>query len=616
MKWTITKRLHAGFGLIVFLQILFFSIIAASLGTIDIVATSAAVILVLSSSAIAFYISRQITQPITPLLAAAHQISAGDIYCDIDYQSNEELGLLADAIRYLQNDVKRTKFETENILKSIGAPMFVTDKDLRITFINDPALKATGYSREEVVGKMSCADLSKTPLCNTENCTIKNCARTRQTILGETEITTRDGKKVPIAAACSALFDQDGNYYGGTEVVIDRTEAANLLKKTEEEREQLSFGVNVVSEVMQAAANNDFTKRVDAALLGELAALKEAVNTCMDSLDQALTQVAVASNEVTSASTQISTSSQALAQGASEQASSLQEISSSLQEMTSMTNQNASTSKEAKSLSDKARQSSADGMECMNHMSQSIEKIKSSSDETSKIIKTIDEIAFQTNLLALNAAVEAARAGDAGKGFAVVAEEVRNLAMRSAEAARDTAGMIEESVRNSEEGVAINQEVVKNLEEINTQVNKVSEMMAEISAASDQQSQGVEQINTAIDQLNQVTQQNASGSQESASAAQEMSSEAEELRQMITQFQLTNGGTFSADAMAGRRAAAQTRPTQTPKQTRRGKQPKETEKVPAGVGAARKGNGQSNLGATPEKVIPFDQHDIKNLQEF
>jgi methyl-accepting chemotaxis protein len=142
-------------------------------------------------------------------------------------------------------------------------------------------------------------------------------------------------------------------------------------------------------------------------------------------------------------------------------------------------------------------------------------------------------------LLALNAAVEAARAGDAGKGFAVVAEEVRNLAMRSAEAAKNTASLIEESVNKAEGGVAINDEVLKNLQEISTQVNRVSEVMSEISSASDQQSQGIEQVNAAVNQMSQVTQNTAANAEESASAAEELASQAAEMTGMVQAFHLS-----------------------------------------------------------------------------
>ena len=194
-------------------------------------------------------------------------------------------------------------------------------------------------------------------------------------------------------------------------------------------------------------------------------------------------------------------------------------------------------------MSDGAQTSAQRGVDSMARLSEAIERIKTSSDETAKIIKTIDEIAFQTNLLALNAAVEAARAGDAGKGFAVVAEEVRNLAMRSAEAAKTTANLIEGSVRNAENGVAINQEVYSNLEDINNQIRKVGEVMAEIAAASDQQSEGIEQINDAVGQMDAVTQQNAANSEESASAAQELSSQAAQVRGLVGSFALSTAAT-------------------------------------------------------------------------
>jgi len=171
----------------------------------------------------------------------------------------------------------------------------------------------------------------------------------------------------------------------------------------------------------------------------------------------------------------------------------------------------------------------------MNRLSEAMERIKSSSGSTAKIVKTIDEIAFQTNLLALNAAWKR-RGRDAGKGFAVVAEEVRNLAMRSAEAAKNTTSMIEESVRNAESGVQLNGEALGRLQEITAQSKKVGEVMSEIAAASEQQTQGSIQISVAVEQMNQVTQQNAAGSEESASAAQELSAQAEELRSLVRQF--------------------------------------------------------------------------------
>jgi methyl-accepting chemotaxis protein len=228
-------------------------------------------------------------------------------------------------------------------------------------------------------------------------------------------------------------------------------------------------------------------------------------------------------------STQVSSSSQTLAQGASESAASLEETSSSLEEISSMTKRNADTAHQASVLSNEANAVSNKGNAAMAKMNTAITDIQKSAAETAKIIKTIDEIAFQTNLLALNAAVEAARAGEAGKGFAVVAEEVRNLAMRSGEAAKNTASLIEGSVENAKNGVAIADEVAKALTEITTASGKVNMLVAEIAAASQEQSQGVNQVNQAIQQMDKVTQGNAAAAEESAASAEELNSQGEEL---------------------------------------------------------------------------------------
>jgi methyl-accepting chemotaxis protein/carbonic anhydrase len=264
--------------------------------------------------------------------------------------------------------------------------------------------------------------------------------------------------------------------------------------------------------------------------------ISKPINTIIDGMT-------LAAQQVNQASGQVSSSSQSLAEGASEQASGLEETSSSLEEMASMTTQNAENAKQANTLAQDANTAAQQGNEAMAQMSSAIGEIKHSSDETAKIIKVIDEIAFQTNLLALNAAVEAARAGEAGKGFAVVAEEVRNLAQRSAEAAKNTNDLIEGSQQNAENGVRVSDEVATVLENITGSIGKVTELVSEISAASDEQAQGVDQVNTAVSQMDEITQKNAANAEESASASEELASQATQLDGMVSQLTaLMNGG--------------------------------------------------------------------------
>ncbi len=259
------------------------------------------------------------------------------------------------------------------------------------------------------------------------------------------------------------------------------------------------------------------------------------------------TSLAQSAERVSSASTQVTDASQSLAEGATEQAAGLEETSSSLEEMASQTRRNADNAQQANTLATEANMTGANGTEAMDRMTGAINKIQQSADETAKIVKVIDEIAFQTNLLALNAAVEAARAGEAGKGFAVVAEEVRNLAMRSAEAAKNTSGMIEESVKNAGTGVQIADEVCSVLEKIVTAVGKTSDLVGEIAAASQEQAQGIEQVNTAVNQMDKVTQQNAASAEESASASQELSAQAEQMNQAV-QTLVTLVGSSAGDS--------------------------------------------------------------------
>ncbi len=262
-------------------------------------------------------------------------------------------------------------------------------------------------------------------------------------------------------------------------------------------------------------------------------------------VNRIISSLTAGSEHTAAAASQVSGTAQALAKGATEQAAGLEESSSSLEEITSMTQQNAQNAQLAKTLASETNISAQKGLTEMKKMNDAILDIHKSSDETSKIIKVIDEIAFQTNLLALNAAVEAARAGEAGKGFAVVAEEVRNLAMRSAEAAKDTSAMIEDSVRYSQNGVQISEQVYSALDEIVTSITKTSNLVEDIASSSQEQAQGIGQVNTAISQIDQVTQENSANAEEAASAAEELSAQAEQMNLIIGELFAIVGGADS-----------------------------------------------------------------------
>lgn len=278
-------------------------------------------------------------------------------------------------------------------------------------------------------------------------------------------------------------------------------------------------------------------------------------------LDGVMHDLSSGSNQLTSAAGEVSNASQSLAEGSSEQAASLEETGSAMEEMRSIVSQNVAVAEKTNQRAQEANNMAQTGLGSMaklqggvdtvklsaKEMESAMHAIKSSSDSISKIIKTIDEIAFQTNILALNAAVEAARAGEAGAGFAVVADEVRNLARRASDAARETTAIIEDSVQRSEYGVRVNEEVGKhlqgvlklatevkeNLQGIAGTVSQVNSSMAELSSSAREQLEGINQISTAVQQVNDVTQQNAANAEEAASAAEQMNAQSVSLLQIV-----------------------------------------------------------------------------------
>lgn len=310
------------------------------------------------------------------------------------------------------------------------------------------------------------------------------------------------------------------------------------------------------------------------------------------SIDGIAHNLSITASNVTEASKKLTHTSNQLADGTTKQASSIQETSSTLEESASMLHQTTQNTKQAAILAKHAKDAASKGNVEMHKMLGSMDELKKSSAEISKIIKVIDEIAFQTNILSLNAAVEAARAGDAGKGFAVVAEEVRNLAQRSAQAAKDTAAIIESNINLSEQGLKISEQVNGSLLEINNEANKVSELLDEISTASQEQEIGINQINKAISQMEYVVQANASTAQESSSSAELLSSYSDNMKDIINSLVGLVRGVSDYNAQAMQIAASQT-----PKQIGGG-----------GERRSRRSKPSALIGANvvnPEDVIPL-----------
>lgn len=295
-----------------------------------------------------------------------------------------------------------------------------------------------------------------------------------------------------------------------------------------------SFMDNLMAETIPAfrhLSEGNFTFKAEGIIGEDLAKTNDALNNWM-------LQIRTSSEQITTGSTQLADASVCLSQGATEQASSLEEITSSMNQLAAQTKNNAENSAQADALSNQARTAAEQGNNKMHKMIGAMEEINNSSQDISKIIKVIDEIAFQTNLLALNAAVEAARAGQHGKGFAVVAEEVRNLAARSAKAARETASMIEGSVEKVSTGTQIAGDTAKSLNQIVIAVGKVNDLIAEIAQASQEQSLGINQINLGLTQIDQVTQQTTANAEENAAVAEELSAQADQMQQILERLKL------------------------------------------------------------------------------
>ncbi len=434
------------------------------------------------------YIAGDIAKPLSATVNMMNELGRGHLDVRLNLNRKDELGVMANAVDMFADDMQNVVIGTMKKISVGDLSAKIEPKDDKDEISG--ALKKTLESLNVVVGTM---------------------------------------KKISVGDLSVVIEPKD-----------EHDEISNALKRTVESLHGLI--IDDGGRVFNAAANKDLSQRLTCTYQGEFARMKDNINTVMQNLDDALSHVTLTVSQVSSASDELSHGAQNFAECSSEQASSLEEVSSTLESMSSMTKQNAGNSNQAMILASEARVAANNGDISMKHMAEAINQIKQSADNTAKIIKTIDDIAFQTNLLALNAAVEAARAGEAGKGFAVVAEEVRNLAMLSAEAAKNTADMIEESVKNADGGVRITVEVANSLGRILDRTGKAGDLISEIAAVCNEQAEGIEQVNAAVANMSQVTQRTAASSEESAGATEELSSLAADLAAMVREFKLSEGG--------------------------------------------------------------------------
>ena len=337
---------------------------------------------------------------------------------------------------------------------------------------------------------------------------------------------------------------------GSTGDITLRPEDVNVISKLAQKQDEIGHAIsgsaafvghvtNIAKE-LETIADGDLTTEIK--LLSDSDVMGKTMKQMLDKLNNMFADIQASTYQVSTGSKQVAIGAQTLAQGSTEQAASIQQLSSSITEIAERTKVNASTADKTANLSATIKESAEKGSQQMDDMITAVGEINDASKNISKIIKTIDDIAFQTNILALNAAVEAARAGQHGKGFAVVAEEVRNLASKSAEAAKDTGNMIQNSMEKAELGSRIAGDTAESLKKIVDGINESSQLIAEIAGASEQQSLGIAQINIGIDQVAQVVQQNSATAEQSAAASEEMSSQSAILQDLIAHFKLKDDG--------------------------------------------------------------------------
>lgn len=338
-----------------------------------------------------------------------------------------------------------------------------------------------------------------------------------------------------------------GDLHSPVPEIKTKDETGVLADSTKELVNGLTEIINDISHVLTELSNGNFNIQTNNEYPGDFEQIEIATSSIIDSLNETMSSIIESANQVASGSEQVSSGAQALSQGSTEQASSTQELSATISDVMMKVNQNASNAATASNETSKTVKEIKHSNEQMEKMLAAMDEISTKSNEIGKIIKTIDDIAFQTNILALNAAVEAARAGAAGKGFSVVADEVRNLASKSAEAAKNTTALIEDTVNAVSNGTMLADETAKSMLSVVEGANHVTELIDEIAQASDEQATSITQINQGVEQISAVVQTNSATAEESAAASEQLSSQADMMKEIVNKFVLKSTETQEQD---------------------------------------------------------------------
>ena len=387
---------------------------------------------------------------------------------------------------------------------------------------NDNFLNALGYSMGELKGKHHSLFVERSYQDSAEYKEFWKNLAAGKFDAGEYKRIGKGGDEVWIQASYNPIMDADGNPFKVVKY------ATNITGR--------KFAVSQISESLLALSQGDLSNTIDVPLEGEFDILKEAMNTTIKHFSDMVSQIRTSADFVSSSANEIQTGTADLSQRTETQASSLEETSSSVEQLTQTVNQNAESSNSAVSLAEEASNKAAEGGEVVNKAIKAMKEIGGASNKISDIISVIDEIAFQTNLLALNAAVEAARAGEQGRGFAVVAAEVRNLAQRSAGAAKEIKGLINDSVQKVAEGTQLVDNSGETLTLIIESIQSVLTLISNINAASQEQATGINHVNTAVSQMDTMTQQNAALVEETSAVSASMNTEARKLQELMRFF--------------------------------------------------------------------------------